>query len=271
MGTVFHTVSTRSCADGEAIIKLESLVQYMDEYLGTEGHPDYSGAINGLQVQSSRPVRRIAAAVDASLASIRAASEAEADLLLVHHGLFWDGPGPLTGRRYGRIKALLDADLGLYSSHLPLDAHPEVGNCALLAESLGLVLEGRFGDHDGAPIGWHGRFPEPVPIDDLVHRTGQAVSSGVQAIPGGPDFVQNVAVLTGGGGSFTAQAAASGFDALVTGEGAHHNYFDAAEFGIHLLLAGHYATETFGVKALAAHVSERFSLEWVFLDLPTGL
>lgn len=268
---VFHNMSTSLTVSLGALIKLESLVQYMDEYLGTAGHPDYSGAINGLQVQSTRPVRRIAAAVDASLASITAAADANADLLVVHHGLFWDGPGPLTGRRYGRLKALLDADLGLYSSHLPLDAHPEVGNCVLLAKSLGLSLGGRFGDYNGASIGWHGTYQEPVPIDEVVDLTSQAVAGPVQAIPGGPSRVQSVAVLTGGGGSYAAQAAADGFDVLVTGEAAHHNYFDATEFGIHLLLAGHYATETFGVKALATHVCDLFSLEWTFLDLPTGL
>lgn len=252
-------------------LKLESLVQYMDGYLGIPEHPDYSGACNGLQVESSRAIARVAAAVDASLASIEAAIEAEADLLVVHHGLFWDGAAPITGRRYRRLKALIDADLALYSAHLPLDAHAEVGNCAILAKAVGLKLTGRFGEYEGAPIGWHGVFEDPVPITDLIERVGTTVGGSVQPIDGGPDSVTRVAVLTGGGGSFTSQAAKEGFDALITGEGAHHNYFDATEFGIHLLLSGHYATETFGVRALAEHVADRFSLDWVFLDQPTGL
>lgn len=252
-------------------MKLESLVQYMDGYLGNDGHPDYPGALNGLQVDSGRPVRRIAAAVDASQASIEAAIHAGADLLIVHHGLFWGGTAPLTGRRYRRVKALLDADVGLYSSHLPLDAHAEVGNCARLAGAVGLTLDGRFGEFEGAPIGWHGSFADPVAVQTLVERTSTAVGGPVHHIPGGRDPVQRVAVLTGGGGSFTALAASEGFDALITGEGAHHNYFDATEFGTHLLLSGHYATETFGVRALAEHVADRFELEWIFLDLPTGL
>lgn len=252
-------------------MKLESLVQYMDGYLGVEDHPDYGGAFNGLQVDAGRPVKRVAAAVDASQASIDAAIDEGADLLLVHHGLFWDGAAPITGRRYRRLRKLIEADVALYSVHLPLDAHAEVGNCALLARSLGLELHGRFGSFEGAPIGWHGSLPEPISLDALAERVEGAVGGPVQTIRGGGDTVQRVAVLTGGGGSFTREAAAEGFDALVTGEGAHHNYFDATEFGINLLLSGHYATETFGVRALAEHIADRFSLEWLFLDQPTGL
>lgn len=252
-------------------MKLESLLQYIDEYLGVEGHPDYGNALNGLQVQGTEDVARIVAAVDASEASIAAAAGQGADLLLVHHGLFWSGLKPLTGRRYRKIKALLDADMSLYSVHLPLDGHAEVGNCILLARALGLEVEGRFGAYEGVDIGWWGRPPEATDGAGLRERLGGVVGGDVHLIVGGPERVERVAVVTGGGASFTEAAAEAGMDALVTGEGSHHTHGDAVELGIHVLFGGHYATETFGVKALAAHLAERFGLSWTFVDQPTGL
>lgn len=252
-------------------MRLESLLQYLDEYLGVRDHPDYGPALNGLQVAGASEVRKIAAAVDATQASIDAAAEHGADLLLVHHGLFWDGLKPVTERRYRRLKALFAADLALYSCHLPLDSHPEVGNCALLARAIGLRLEGRFGEYKGQPLGWVGRFDEPVTVADLVAKTTNAVGGDVKVFDSGPELIERVGVVTGGAGSMTSEAAAAGLDAFITGEGAHHNAFDATESGIHLLFAGHYATETFGVRALAEHLSDRFGVDHVFIDLPTGL
>lgn len=253
-------------------MKLESLLQYLAQYLGVADHPDYPRALNGLQVQGPQQVNRVVAAVDASEASIAAAAERGADLLLVHHGLFWDGLLPVTGRRYRKLKRLLDGNLGLYSAHLPLDSHSEVGNCALLGRALGLELQGRFGRYEDVPIGWWGTLGEALDPEGFRTRVATAVGgSAVHWVPGGPARVEKVGVITGAGGSHVAEAARAGLDALVTGEGAHHHHFDAVEEGVHLLLAGHYATETFGVRALARHLAERFGLEWEFLDLPTGL
>jgi len=268
-------------------MKLESLIQYVDAYLGVPAHPDYPNALNGLQVDGGREaVNLIAAAVDASEASIRAAVEADADLLLVHHGLFWDGLRPLTGRRLRRIRPLVEHGVALYAAHLPLDSHAEVGNCVLLARALGVRPEGRFAVYGGVPIGWWGTLDEPLPVEQLGKRllealdlpgslpaplTDAAGGGRVHLIPGGPQAIERVGVVTGGGGSSIQEAVDMELDALVTGEAAHHAHFDAVELGINVLLGGHYATETFGVKALASHLADRFSLKWLFLDLPTGL
>lgn len=253
-------------------MKSESLLQYLDAYLGIPGHPDYPRALNGLQVEGPEEIRKVVAAVDASEASIAAAAELGADVLLVHHGLFWDGLAPITGRRFRRLRVLLSRGMGVYSAHLPLDAHAEVGNCVLLARAMGLEPAGRFGRHEGVEIGWWGSLPHAEPPDRFLGRVVEAVGGGrVHWVPGGPAAVGKVGVVTGAGGSFVQEALEAGLDALVTGEGAHHHHFDAMEGGLHLFLAGHYATETFGVRALAQHLGERFGLEWAFVDQPTGL
>ena len=252
-------------------MKLESLLQYMDGYLQVTGHPDYSVALNGLQVAGPEEVHVVVTAVDASAASIEAAAALGADLMIVHHGLFWGGLEPIVGRHHRRIAALLEAGIALYSCHLPLDAHPEVGNCAILGRKIGLDLEGRLGQYQGADLGWWGRLPEPSDIEALSKRVSDAVGGGVRALPGGPKRVKRVGVLTGGGGSFVGEAAELGLDAFVTGEGSHHTYFDASEFEIHVLFAGHYATETFGVRALGEHLMDRFEVVSHFVDQPTEL
>lgn len=251
-------------------MKLEPLLQYLDDYLDTRTHPDYPGALNGLQVGcGDEEVERIAAAVDASEETIAAAVREGVGLLLVHHGLFWNGPEPVTGRQFRRVAPLIGAGAALYSCHLPLDAHPEVGNCILLARRLGLEPDGRFGEYEGAPIGWQG--PLAVSRDDLAGRLKEAVQGPVHVLPGGPDEIRRVAVVTGGGASFIQEAVAAGVDAFVTGEGPHHSYVDAMELGINVFYGGHYATETFGVRALAARLEARFDLAWTFLDFPSGL
>jgi len=252
------------------MVRLSSLVEYLDAFLSLEGHPDYRTALNGLQVQGGEEVHRVAAAVDTSEAVIRHATEAGADLLLVHHGLFWDGLRPLTGRRYRKVAALLEAGMGLYSAHLPLDAHGEVGNCVLLARALGLEVEGRFGTFEGTPIGWYGT-PAEWGRSALMERCSEVLGGPVQLLDGGPETLRRVAVITGGGGSFIEEAAAAGVDTLVTGEGSHHTFVDAHELGVNVLYGGHYRTETFGVKALAEHLAGVFDLEWEFLDHPSGL
>ena len=249
-------------------MRLDSLVEYVDGYLGIPGFPDYPNAYNGLQVEGAANVRGICAAVDASEAAINAAAERGTDLLLVHHGLFWDGAAPVTGRRFRKLSALLRNQLGLYAAHLPLDAHPEVGNCALLARALNIEIETGFGSYQGVDVGWIGTTSETR--KSLQDRLAESLQVTVRLIDGGPERIHRIAVVTGAGGSMIAEAAASGADALVTGEGAHHTYFDAMEHGINVYYAGHYATETLGVRALASHLEARFGIPWEFLDFPTG-
>ena len=250
-------------------MRLSELRHYLDGYLRVAEVPDYGGAVNGLQVESPRDIRRVAVAVDAAQATIDAAVAGGADLLLVHHGLFWDGEHALTGRRYRRLKALLDADLAVYSAHLPLDAHPEVGNNAVLLRALGVEVAGSWGDYKGWPLGVWGEVN--VHREELRARVERVLGSPVKLIAGGPERVRRVGVITGGAGSMTPDAVRAGLDAFVTGEGAHHNFFDAEEGGINLVFGGHYATEVWGVKALARHLEEKFGLEWFFIDHPSGL
>ncbi|MBB4636746.1 Nif3-like dinuclear metal center hexameric protein [Longimicrobium terrae] len=250
---------------------LRTIVTYLDEYLRIRAVPDYPTALNGLQVDGGRTqVRRVAVAVDAAQATIDRAVAGGADLLIVHHGLFWDGNQPVTGRRYRRLKALLDADLPLYSAHLPLDVHPEVGNNAVLARELGIDIQGTFGEYKGSPVGVWGTVDEML-REALAARLDALLGVRVKLVPGGPERVRRVGVITGGAGGSVADAVAAGLDAFVTGEGAHHNFFDAEEGGINLLLGGHYATETWGVRALGKHLEEKFGIEWMFIDHPTGL
>lgn len=248
---------------------VNELREYLDGYLRVAEIPDWSGAMNGLQVDSPRTVRRVAAAVDAAQATVDRAVAWGADLLLVHHGLFWDGSQPVTGRRYRRLKTILDADLAVYSAHLPLDVHPEVGNNAILARELGIEARGSFGEYKGMPIGVWGELE--TMRGELVERAARVLGGPVHLVPGGPERVRRVGVITGGAGDEVHAAARAGLDAFVTGEARHHNFFDAEEGGVNLLLGGHYATEVWGVRALAAHLAERFGMEWTFIDHPTGL
>lgn len=250
-------------------ISLSELKAYLDQYLDIANVPDAPTALNGLQVEADGPVEKVAVAVDATEASIAAAARSGADLLLVHHGLFWDGNRPVTGPRYRRLRALLEADMALYSAHLPLDVHPEVGNNVVLARNLGVEVQGAFGDYKGTAVGITGSLD--ISREALCARLDDVLGVRVKMIPGGPERVKRVGVLTGGGGSYVGEAIVEGLDALVTGEGSHHTYFDAVEGGLNLYYGGHYATETWGVQALGSHLAERHDLEWEFLDLPTGL
>ena len=248
--------------------RTEEVVAWLDGYLRIDQVPDYPMALNGLQMENRGRVRRIAAAVDASERAIRTAQERGCDLLLVHHGLFWDGNQPVTGRRYRKLARLLEHDIAVYSAHLPLDVHPECGNNVLLARALHMEPTGWFGDYGGSPVGCWGQLE--VKREVLTARLDDVLGGRVRVVAGGPEIVRRVGVVTGGGGGMIAAALAAGLDALVTGEGAHHTFFDAEEGGINVYFGGHYATETFGVRALAERVGERFALPWEFLDLPTG-
>jgi dinuclear metal center YbgI/SA1388 family protein len=261
-------------------VPLSEIVGYLDEYLRIREVPDERNAVNGLQVENQGLVGSIVAAVDASQPTIdgvaagRPGAEDAPPLLLVHHGLFWDGNVPLTGRRYRRVAALLEHDIALYSAHIPLDLHAVVGNNVVLAERLGLAVEGWFGDYKGVPIGVWGHPPARlVPRETLLAEVNHAGGRADRArlIAGGPDRVARVGIITGGAGSMIQAARDAGLDTFITGEGPHHTYFDAIEWGLNVVFAGHYATETLGVQALASHLGERFGLEWEFHDHPTGL
>jgi len=247
---------------------LAEIAGFLDDYLAVPGFPDYPSALNGVQVESSGPIRRVAAAVDASQAVIEAAKD-WADLLIVHHGLFWSGLQPLTGPRFGRVKALIETNTALYSAHLPLDAHAEVGNSAVLARKLGLENLEPFGAYQGATVGWKGVVD--TPLEALARTLEGATGAGAQILPGGPGHVRTAAVVTGGGASTLPEAAAAGLDLLVTGEAQHHHAIEAAELGVSVVLGGHYATETWGVRALARVLEQRFGIESRFVDSPTGL
>ncbi|MDE0393171.1 MAG: Nif3-like dinuclear metal center hexameric protein [Gammaproteobacteria bacterium] len=243
--------------------------EFLDATLGIPAFPDYEHAFNGLQVEARTTVRRVGAAVDASVASITAAVERGVDLLIVHHGIYWDGMPPVTGRRYDRVAPLIRAGAALYSAHLPLDAHPELGNAVQLARGLGLEVRERFGQFADIRVGFVARTDEER--DGFRDRVAELVGGPVRLIGGGPRRIRRVGVVTGGGGKFVAEAAEQGLDTLLTGEASHHTYIDAHELGINVVLAGHYATETFGVLALAKTVEDRFGIPWGFLDFPSGL
>jgi dinuclear metal center YbgI/SA1388 family protein len=250
-------------------VSLAAIVRYCDQLLGTSKVQDYDGAANGLQVENRGTVTRIAATVDASLATVELAAAAHADLLLVHHGLFWSPTHPWTGKRYQLVRCLLDHNLAVYSSHLPLDAHPRLGNNAQLCAALGLRKLRPFLENHGQCIGFQAKAS--IPLADLAGRLQRATGAKPRLIPAGPKICRRVGVVSGGAGDDLQKAAAEGVDTFVTGEGPHWTYALAEDLGLNVLYGGHYATETFGVKALAAQLSARFKVPWTFLDHPTGL
>src|SRR5438552_3366456 len=248
---------------------LATIAGYCDQLLHTAEVKDYDRAANGLQVENRGKVTGIAAAVDGSLATARLAIAAKADLLLVHHGLFWGQSHPWTGKRYELLRLLLDHNLAVYSSHLPLDLHPRLGNNARLCSALGLEKLRPFLFHNGQFIGYQARAK--ISRANLASRVARATGGKALVIPGGPELCRRIGVVTGGAGSELKQAAEEKVDTFITGEGPHWTYALAEELGLNVLYGGHYATETFGVKALAEHLSKKFRVPWVFLDHPTGL
>ena len=248
---------------------LSTIIKHCDRMLRTAEIKDYDRAANGLQVENRGVITRIAAAVDASLATVKLAARAKADLLIVHHGLFWGPSHPWTGKRYELLQLLLEHNMAVYSSHLPLDAHPKLGNNARLCVVLGLKKLRPFFLDRGQYLGFqsHARISR----SDLANRLQRATDARPLTIPGGPDVCHRIGVVTGGAGSDLKKAVEEGVDTFITGEGPHWTYSMAEELGINVLYGGHYATETFGVKALAAHLSQKFKIPWTFLEHPTGL
>ena len=253
-----------------AAASLTEIVEFTRQELRLDEVPDYPPALNGLQLaNASGEVTRIVAAVDACLPVVKAAIEREADLLVVHHGMFWSGAQPITGSLFEKLKLAMDHGLAIYSSHIPLDVHPVLGNNARLAAALGLESTEPFFDWKGIQLG----LKAEVDLDREALRTQVEAATGTKAhlCPGGPERVRSLGIITGGAGAEILAIAETGIDTFLTGEGPHWSYTAAEELGLNLVYGGHYATETFGVKALSEVLSDRFEVPWEFVDHPTGL
>ena len=261
--------SHRDMAICHSMPSLKTIVDFLDETLSIHDDWDFPGAKNGLQIENSGHVKRIAASVDACAATIEQAVAHHADLLVVHHGLFWSGAQPLVGGVYRKFKSALDANLAIYSAHLPLDKHPTLGNNALLARAIGLRKLSPFFEEKGQNLGV--RSHVNISRTELAARLAKALGSPPILCPAGPDRVRRVGIVTGGAGAELVKAANEGVDTFITGEGPHWSYTAAEELGMNVFYGGHYLTETFGVKAVAELLSKKFRIPWNFIDHPTGL
>jgi dinuclear metal center YbgI/SA1388 family protein len=263
-------------------MELSTLCDRLDDRLRTGDYADLDASANGFQVgpgpaeatdTDATPVERVAVAVDAAVATFEAAAAFDADLVVTHHGISWGGIDRVTGTHYRRIAPLIEAGMALYVSHLPLDGHQELGNAAGIADLLGVVDREPFGTIGPEYVGQRGRFRDPRPASDVVADLQAELDTGnrpVRRLDHGPDTVEDVAIVTGSGADWFDEAVEVGADLLVTGEGKGKLYHEAREAGVGVILAGHYATETFGVRALADLIDE-WGLETTFVDPPTGL
>lgn len=250
-------------------VSRDELVVWLNNYLKTNEWPDPS--LNGLQIEGSEVIRRVACSVDTSLNTLQAAADSGADLLLVHHGLFWGAPLAITGPHYQRVRTAIMADLNLFVSHIPLDAHPEVGNNAMISEALTLQNKVPFGQWKGKGIGFAGDLPLEQTLQDFADRIQKLTGEVCLVHGGGSPIVRRVGVMSGSGASTIPEAVELGLDTVLTGEPEHKHFHDAFEYGINVIYAGHYETEVFGVRALAAKIEDEFGLPWQFLNYPTGL
>jgi len=250
------------------MVRISSLIEDLDALLEPAAFRDYGP--NGLQVPGAAEVERVVTGVSAQVELFERAAELDAQLVLVHHGLFWEfAPAGLSRRQLDRLRPLLAHDLNLAAYHLPLDAHPEVGNNALLARALGCAAHEPFAEVRGRPIGRLGRFEEPVAVEALLARVRAATGGREPLLQGaGPASVRRIGIVSGSAADSLDEAVARGCDALLTGEPREHVMADAREAGIHFIAAGHYATETHGVHALGDRLAERFGIDHVFVDIP---
>lgn len=253
---------------------LADIVSALDAELRTADIADYPGAVNGLQLSNSGQVKRVGVAVDASLATVHAAIAAQADLLIVHHGLFWNGVQPITGSVHRKLHALMTHDIAVYGTHLPLDAHPVLGNNVQLAQALGLEPTDGFARYKTIDIGVAGSADlDAATLVSRIRNFAQ-IHGGMVRTSVRPEGrrTRRWAICTGGGASTETlrEARERGIDTLIVGEGPHHTTVDAQEHDLLVVYAGHYATETLGVQALGAWLESRFELPWSFLHLPTG-
>ncbi|MEJ2721531.1 MAG: Nif3-like dinuclear metal center hexameric protein [bacterium] len=251
-----------------ATVNRRTLVDYLDDYLEVGSIPDKS--LNGLQVEGRGRIKRAAFAVDACLRTIRTAARYHADILIVHHGLFWSGNERITGVMRERIAALIESKMSLYAAHLPLDCHAEVGNNVQLARLLDLSVGKRFADYHGVRIGYLAEADEPISRQSFVARVEKALRTKTDTLAFGPANIKRVGIVSGAASEFAAEARDLGCQAFLTGETSHIAYHVAKEARINVVYAGHYATEAVGVKALADHLRRRFTLECRFVAAPTG-
>jgi dinuclear metal center YbgI/SA1388 family protein len=251
--------------------RLDDIIADLDRLLEPERFDDYCP--NGLQVSGRPEIDRLVTGVSAHVELFRAALDAGADLVLTHHGILWAGDDPrVTGQLHRRLQLLLANDVGLAAYHLPLDAHPELGNNALIAAGLGCVDPRPFGLHRGREIGCRAEFPDGgIAPDELIRRVELLTARPPLAFPAGPTPVRSIGIVSGAGCSHLGEAIAAGLDAFVTGEPAERAMAQSREAGIHFLAAGHHATETFGVRALGDRLADRFGLEHVFIDVPNPI
>ena len=249
----------------------EKIIAFCDELLQADAFADYGP--NGLQVPGAAEVSRVATAVSAHRESIEAAVACGAQLLLAHHGLFWDSqPRSITAPMAARLRAVFDASLSIAAYHLPLDAHPQIGNNALLCEALGFArTDVPLGEVRGNAIGVVGSREEPVEATALFARVEEVTARSPLVFDAGPERVERIGIISGGGSSGLAEAVALGLDAFCTGEPSEYVMADAREGGIHFIVAGHYATETFGIRRLGELVAERFGVEHDFIDVPNPI
>jgi dinuclear metal center YbgI/SA1388 family protein len=251
-------------------MKLKDLVTYLDDYLRVGEISDSSQ--NGLLVQGAEEVKKVACAVDCCQAAIDQAVTAKAQLLFVHHGLIWEQPIRLVGARFRYVKTLMEGGCGLYGAHLPLDMHPEVGNNAEMVRLLGMKEVQAFGLYKGNSLGFSGTLEAEMTLTDLARKVEEITGAElVQVHAYGPAKPGRVAVVSGGAASMIEAVEAAGCDTYITGETSHSYFHQSADRGLNVLFGGHYATETLGVKAMARHLEEKFGLETVFLELPTGV
>ena len=248
---------------------LSDIVSYTDDFLRISAVGDWDNALNGLQIENSGQITRLGASVDVSTRVLTDAAKKNVDLLIVHHGLFWPGLQPVKSAFRRQLQLAFENDIALYSAHLPLDIHPKTGNNAELVAVLGLKSAQPFLEEKGQPVGLKARAS--MPRSELIRKLRKALGGPVKVFGFGPKQTRMIGVVTGGAGSEIYRVAQENIDTFITGEAPHWAAIAAAEMGLNLLLAGHYATETFGVKALAAHLAGKFQLDWQFIDLPTGL
>jgi dinuclear metal center YbgI/SA1388 family protein len=248
---------------------LSDIVSYTDDFLRIREVGDWDNALNGLQIENSGQVTRLGAAVDVSTRVLTEAAKKNVDLLIVHHGLFWPGLQPVKSALRRQLQLAFENDIALYGAHLPLDIHSKVGNNAELVAALGLKSAQPFLEEKGQPVGLKARAS--LPRNELIRKLRKALGGPVKVFNFGPKQTRTIGVVTGGAGSEIYRVAQENIDTFVTGEAPHWAAVAAQELGMNLLLGGHYATEVFGVKALAAHLSKRFGIPWEFIDCPTGL
>lgn len=252
------------------MVTLQKIVTFCDKRLRRVEIDDFEGAFNGLQIENSGYVKKIGAAVDAGQKPFEKAIAQDVDFLICHHGVFWTPPAPLTGTNRTKIKTAFDGNLAVYSAHLPLDCHPEIGNNVLLAKALDLKKIDTFLKYEGNDIATIAQGPSGG-REELRYKLKALFPKSYQKIEYGSSMPKRIGILTGSGQSAVAHLLDNNIDTLITGELRQHHFNVAQELGLNIYPCGHYATETFGVKALAAEIAEKFHVPWLFIEEPCPL